>query len=162
MTLLSLRLTNFKNYEAQSLDLSPRLNCFTGLNGMGKTNVLDAVHFLCLSRSHTMLTDKQLMRHGETFFRLEGLFEQGDERTKLVVKLGNGHRKEIERNGVAFQRIADFVGLFPVVMIGSYFAFMTESDWQWLAARGRRLSRRFDAWTQPFRSLKPIEKEGAE
>lgn len=117
MTLITLRLTNFKNYESQSLDLSPRLNCFTGLNGMGKTNVLDAVHFLCLSRSHTMLTDKQLMRHGETFFRLEGLFEQGDERTKLVVKLGNGHRKEIECNGVAFQRIADFVGLYPVVMI---------------------------------------------
>lgn len=117
MTLLSLQLTNFKNYEAQPLDLSPRLNCFTGLNGMGKTNVLDAVHFLCLSRSHTMLIDKQLIRHGEAFFRLEALFEQGEERTKLVVKLGNGHRKEIERNGVVFQRIADFVGLFPVVMI---------------------------------------------
>lgn len=117
MTLTSLRLTNFKNYESQSLDLSPCLNCFVGLNGMGKTNVLDAVHFLCISKSHTLLTDKQLMRHGEAFFRLEGVFEQGEERTKLVVKLANGHRKEIERNGVAFQRIADFVGLFPVVMI---------------------------------------------
>lgn len=117
MTLISLRLTNFKNYEAQSLSLSPRLNCFTGLNGMGKTNVLDAVHFLCLSRSHTLLTDKQLIRHGEAFFRLEGMFEHGEERIKLVVKLANGQRKEIERNGVAFQRIADFVGLFPVVMI---------------------------------------------
>jgi len=117
MTLLSLRLTNFKNYASQSLDLSPRLNCFTGLNGMGKTNVLDAVHFLCISKSHTLLTDKQLIRHGEVFFRLEGMFEHGEERTKLVVKLANGQRKEIERNGTAFQRIADFVGLFPVVMI---------------------------------------------
>ncbi len=117
MHLASLKLTNFKNYETQSLDLSARLNCFTGLNGMGKTNVLDAVHFLCLCKSHTSLTDKQLVRHGQVFFRLEGMFEHEGEHTKIAAKLAAGQRKEIERNGTAFNRLVDYIGQFPVVMI---------------------------------------------
>lgn len=116
MHLVSIHLSNFKNYETQSLRLSPKLNCFTGLNGMGKTNLLDAVHFLCLCKSHTSLTDRQLIRHGETFFRLEGMFEQSEERIKIVAKLA-WTRKEIERNDKVFHRLADYIGQFPVVMI---------------------------------------------
>ena len=73
MHLASLKLTNFKNYDQQSFDFSPRLNCLAGLNGMGKTNVLDAVHLLCLCRSHSGLNDRHLVRHGEAFTMCEHL-----------------------------------------------------------------------------------------
>lgn len=115
--LSALKLTNFKNYESQSFDLSARLNCFTGLNGMGKTNVLDAVHFLCLCKNHSGLADKYLVRHGESFFRLEGRFEAEQGSAKVVVKYLSGQRKEIERDGVAYNRLTEYIGQFPVVMI---------------------------------------------
>lgn len=115
--LSSIKLTGFKNYEQQSLSFSSRLNCLTGLNGMGKTNVLDAIHFLCLCKSHTGLSDKHMVRHGESFFRLEGLFQADDERIRIITKFIQGQRKEIERNGVAFTRLTDYIGQFPVVMI---------------------------------------------
>lgn len=117
MYLLSLKLANFKNYSHLALDLSPRLNCFVGLNGMGKTNLLDAVHFLCLTRSHRSVPDKNLVLHGESFFRVEGVFENDGDRSKVVAKFIPGQRKEVERNGSPFTRLTDFIGLFPVVMI---------------------------------------------
>ncbi|MBV6442591.1 MAG: DNA replication/repair protein RecF [Haliscomenobacteraceae bacterium CHB4] len=130
MYLSSLKLFNFKNYEQLALTFSPRLNCFSGLNGMGKTNVLDAVHFLCLCKSHTGLNDKYLVRHGASFFRLEGAFrrttgEQAEQpgannqqpTTRIVAKYPLGQRKEIERDGAPFNRLTDYIGQFPVVMI---------------------------------------------
>ena len=117
MHLSSLKLTNFKNYESQAFALSPRLNCFTGLNGMGKTNVLDAVHFLCLCKSNMGLNDKHLVRHSASFFRLEGVFEMETGGAKIAAKYPLGQRKEIERDGVPFARLTDYIGQFPVVMI---------------------------------------------
>lgn len=117
MHLLQLKLTHFKSYSGQSFDFSPRLNCLTGPNGVGKTNVLDAIHFLCLCKSHAGLNDKHLVRHGETFFRLEGKFETAEGSTKIVAKYQLGQRKEMERNGSAYERLTDYIGQFPVVMI---------------------------------------------
>ncbi len=117
MQVSRLKINNFKNYESQTLDFSPRLNCLTGLNGMGKTNVLDAVYFLCLCKSHTGLNDRNLVRHGEDFFRLEAQFKLGKEKQKVVAKYQLGGRKEFERNGNAVERLSDHVGQFPVVMI---------------------------------------------
>lgn len=117
MHLSSLKLAHFKNYEHLALDLSPRLNCLTGLNGAGKTNVLDAVHFLCLCKSHAGLNDKHLVQHGAAFFRLEGHFEKEGSSAKIVAKYQSGQRKEIERDGVPFTRLTDYIGQFPAVMI---------------------------------------------
>lgn len=114
---MSLKLANFKNYSQLALDLSARLNCFVGLNGMGKTNLLDAVHFLCLTRSHRSLPDKNLVLHGAPFFRVEGVFEDAGERSKVAAKFIPGQRKEVERNGTSFAKLTDYIGLFPVVMI---------------------------------------------
>ncbi len=115
--LARLKLTQFKNYEHQVLDLSPRLNCFTGLNGAGKTNLLDAVHYLCLCKSHTGLPDRNLVRHTGEFFRLEGRFEREGETENVVIKLIPGQRKDIERDGAPFERQTDYIGQYPVVMI---------------------------------------------
>lgn len=117
MQLSRLKIINFKNYESQTLDFSPRLNCLTGLNGMGKTNVLDAVFFVCLCKSHSGLNDRSLVRHGEDFFRLEAQFKSGKEKSKVVAKYQLGGRKEFERNGNAVERLSDHIGQFPVVMI---------------------------------------------
>lgn len=117
MHLARLKLVHFKNYAGHSLDLSPRLNCFTGLNGAGKTNLLDAVHYLCLCKSHTGLADRHLVRHGADFFRLEGRFLRDDASENVVIKFVPGQRKEIERNGTPFERLTDYIGQYPVVMI---------------------------------------------
>ncbi len=117
MILQKIKLTNFKNYPAASLEFSPRLNCFVGLNGMGKTNFLDAIHLICLAKSHTGLPDKNLVLHGENFYRIESEFEKSGETETVVVKFPLGGRKTIERNGVACERISDHIGHFPAVMI---------------------------------------------
>lgn len=117
MHLARLKLTNFKNYEQQELELSPRLNCFVGLNGMGKTNLLDAVHLLCLCKSHTGLPDRNLLRRGESFYRVEGDFVVPAGRDRVAAKFALGQRKVMERNGTAYPRLADYVGLYPAVMI---------------------------------------------
>ena len=109
-----LKLTNFKNYGFQSLEFSPRLNLITGLNGMGKTNLLDSIYYLCMGKSHST-NDRNVVRHGEDFFRLEGLFKLGKKKEKIVAKVAPGNQKTFERNDTAYPRIADHVGLLPVV-----------------------------------------------
>lgn len=114
----SLKLTGFKNYESLSLSLSPRLNCFTGLNGTGKTNALDAVHYLCLCKSHTGLADKSVVKHGNTFFRVEGIVKTKEGvQHKVAAKFLTGQKKVMEQDGVEFARLADYIGLYPAVMI---------------------------------------------
>ncbi len=114
--LKTLQLTHFKNYTQHRVELSPRLNGFAGPNGTGKTNLLEAVHVLCLTRSHHRLSDKYLVEHGADFYRLEGYFERNGETEHIVVKY-DGQRKEVERNGSPFPRLMDYIGRFPVVMI---------------------------------------------
>ncbi len=110
-------LTNFKNYESESLACSPQLNCIVGMNGMGKTNLLDAVYYLCMGKSHFKLVDSNVVRHEAGFFRLEGHFRLAGRTEKIVAKVQPRRRKELERNGVPYQRLSDHVGLLPVVFI---------------------------------------------
>ncbi len=113
----SLKLRSFKNYEQASLACSPTLNGFTGLNGMGKTNLLDAVYYLCMGKSHFNLPDSSLNRHGSSFFRVEGMFRSGERTEHIVVKVEARKSKEVLRNGVPYERLSDHVGLIPVVFI---------------------------------------------
>ncbi len=111
-------LTNFKNYAGQTLDLSERLNCFTGLNGMGKTNILDAVYYLCLAKSRFALSDLHLCKRGEDFFRLEGHFRTDGKSYRIVAKVQPKKRKILESNGLPYAALSEHVGLFPVVFLG--------------------------------------------
>ncbi|TAK42222.1 MAG: DNA replication and repair protein RecF, partial [Saprospiraceae bacterium] len=114
MHLQKLILTNFKNYEFQTLEFSPRLNLITGLNGMGKTNLLDAVYFLCMGKSRSS-TDRNVLRRGADFFRLEGWFFRNGKKEKIVAKVVPGNQKTLERNDNLYPRIGDHVGWLPVV-----------------------------------------------
>lgn len=114
----SFGLVHFKNYEQARLTCSAQLNCFVGRNGMGKTNLLEAIYYLCMGKSHTSLSDQYLTRHGADFFRLEAQFSTDDaRRDRVVIKVKARQRKEIECNGLLYTRLADHVGRFPVVII---------------------------------------------
>lgn len=115
--LQTLKLTNFKNYEAQTLQLSAKLNTFVGKNGMGKTNLLDAIYYLCMCKSHFGINDRFVVRHGASFFRLEGIFLKNEKKETIVGKVIPRKRKEVERNKLVYKRLADHIGFIPVVMI---------------------------------------------
>ncbi|NMB51329.1 MAG: AAA family ATPase, partial [Bacteroidales bacterium] len=74
MYLRNISLTNFKNYEQVDLDFSPRINCFVGNNGVGKTNILDAIHYLSLTKSFFNYIDSMNIRHSEEYFMINGTF----------------------------------------------------------------------------------------
>ncbi|MBK9257812.1 MAG: DNA replication and repair protein RecF [Saprospiraceae bacterium] len=117
MKIKSLSIYQYKNYESEKIRLHPVLNAFTGLNGMGKTNLLDAVYYLCLGKSYFSATDKLNVMQEKEAFRLEGNFnnETGDHKVVIKVQLNNG--KDIELSGKKTTRISDHVGTFPCVMI---------------------------------------------
>ena len=118
MYLKKLVLINFKNIAQAEITLSERLNCFVGDNGAGKTNVLDAVYYLSMSKSALTMTDGQSVRHGEDFFVVEGTYA-GDSGSNDTVNCSFLRRsgKVLKLNGKEYDRMADHVGRFPVVMV---------------------------------------------
>lgn len=118
MYLRKLVLINFKNIAQAEIALSERLNCFVGDNGAGKTNVLDAVYYLSMSKSALTMTDGQSVRHGEDFFVVEGTYA-GDSGSSDTVNCSFLRRsgKVLKLNGKEYDRMADHVGRFPVVMV---------------------------------------------
>jgi DNA replication and repair protein RecF len=117
LTLKSIALTNFKNYSQAELDISQKLNCFVGDNGMGKTNLLDAIHTLCLAKSHFLSSDQNLVKTDETFFRLQAVFERAGEQEEIIVKYKLRGKKQLERNRIAYKKISEHIGLLPLVII---------------------------------------------
>jgi len=118
MYLSAISLTQFKNYGRQDLTFSPRLNCLVGQNGAGKTNLLEAVYYLCMGKNYAGAPDQYAVRHGDNVSRLAGVFVVEDNaRDKVVIKLQKRKRKIIERNGAAYDRLAEHVGRYPVVII---------------------------------------------
>lgn len=117
MHLKKIKLSNFKNYEIQSVEFSPTINCIVGLNGMGKTNLLDSIYYLCMCKSHFGVSDSYIKRHETTFFRVEGQFKKGKKQYKTVAKVIPKEKKTMELNDVAYGKLAEHIGLFPVVMI---------------------------------------------
>lgn len=117
MFLRSLSLISFKNYAEAELNFSPTLNALTGDNGAGKTNVLDAVHYLGLCKSYFNPIDSQQIYQGTDFFMLNGVFEKNgrDETVSCAVK--RNQKKQFRRNKKDYTRLADHIGLFPLVMV---------------------------------------------
>lgn len=117
MHLQEITLTQFKNYPKGKFEFDQRLNCIVGKNGMGKTNLLDAIYYLCMGKSHFAVNDRNIVLHEEIFFRLEGLFSVDDKNKKIVAKVTPGKKKLMEHNDVPYKRLIEHIGLLPVVMI---------------------------------------------
>lgn len=117
MWLQKLSVLNFKNYVEAELMLSPTVNFFVGKNGAGKTNLLDAIHYLSICKSYFNPIDTQQIRQGEDFFMIQGVFEKDEEQELISCALKRGSKKQFRRNKKEYQRLADHIGLFPVVMI---------------------------------------------
>lgn len=118
MRLTDLTIFNYKNIGEAELHFSPKLNCFIGGNGEGKTNVLDAIHFLSFCRSYSCSVDALSVRHGSEFMSLQGLYEHEDG-TKEDIHCGLkvGQKKIVRRGKKAYRRISEHIGLIPLVMV---------------------------------------------
>lgn len=128
-------LTNYKNFESYSIKLDSKINCFVGSNGVGKTNILDAVYHLSQGKSYFNSNANQSIRHEENFFSIDGLFQKEDREIKLVVSLKRGERKTIKKNGKAYKRFSDHIGFIPLVIISP-----ADRD---LISEGSEIRRRF-------------------
>ena len=117
MYLKNLTLTNFKNYEQTDLEFSARINCFVGNNGVGKTNILDAIHYLSLTKSFFNVIDSISIRHGEDFFIINGVFAGSGEENQIYCAFQKQKQKVMKKNGKEYQKLSDHIGRFPVVMI---------------------------------------------
>jgi DNA replication and repair protein RecF len=126
MILRRLSLVNFKNIAAGTLDFSSGLNCLVGENGAGKTNVLDAIHYLSMCRSSLGGTDRQALRHGEKFFVTEGLFS-ADAGHDLAVSCSfspDEGGKKMKLGSKEYERLSDHVGVVPTVMVSPSDTFL--------------------------------------
>ena len=117
MILRSLSLANFKNIAEVSLELSPKINCFLGDNGMGKSNLLDSLYFLSYCRSFTGALDGMLVRRGEDFATLHGQYLRRGLDEDLSAGIKPGQRKVFRRGGKPYKRIAEHLGAFPLVLL---------------------------------------------
>ncbi len=121
MRLLRLQLLDFKNHSEVEMSLGRQVNCLLGDNGTGKTNVLDAVHYLGNAKGYFNPIDSQNIRHGQPSFMVEGTFALEDgkeqEEDRVACAVIKGQKKVLKRNGKAYGKLADHVGRYPVVMI---------------------------------------------
>lgn len=115
--LKTLHLVDFKNYPEAELRFSPKVNAFVGNNGVGKTNVLDAIHYLAVTKSYFNPVDSQNIRHGQPFMVVEGEFESELGKDKVYCAVQRGQKKVFKRNQKDYERLADHIGQFPLVMI---------------------------------------------
>lgn len=117
MFLRKINLVNFKNHETRQFSFEKRINCIIGNNGTGKTNLLDAIYYLCLTKSYFNSIDQQNILFDRDFFRLEGEFEKEQAKYHLVYKLPAGKKKEVIINDTPLTRLSDHIGNFPAIII---------------------------------------------
>lgn len=117
MYLEKISLLNFKNFESQTFDFQEKINCFVGKNGVGKTNVLDAIYYLSFAKSYFNPIAVQNIRHGQSFFVVEGHYHIKDRKEKMICSLKRGQKKVLKRNGKAYEKFSDHIGQIPLVII---------------------------------------------
>lgn len=117
MILKSLSLLNYKNFESQTFEFDSKINCFVGPNGIGKTNILDAIYHLSFGKSYFNPVSSQNIKHNEDFFVIDGLYNIVERDEKIIVSLKRGQKKILKRNGKIYDRFSDHIGFLPLVII---------------------------------------------
>ena len=118
MILKRISILNYKNMEQVELSFSPKLNCFFGQNGMGKTNLLDAVYFLSFCKSAGNPIDSQNICHDADFFVIQGFYEAADGTPEeIYCGMKRRQKKQFKRNKKEYTRLSDHIGFLPLVMV---------------------------------------------
>ena len=121
MYLKKLSIVNFKNYTGANLEFSEKINCFVGNNGAGKTNLLDAIHYLSFTKSYFNTIDVQNIRHETDFFAIHGEYlRNGSSPEQLSCIQKRNQKKLFKLNKKEHERLADHIGLYPLVMVSPY------------------------------------------
>lgn len=121
MILKKISILNFKNIREATLDLSPKMNCFIGHNGEGKTNFLDAVYYLSFCRSSSNPVDSQIITHDQDFFVVEGIYEnESGDATDIYCGMKRGTKKHFKRDKKEYKRLSQHIGLVPLIFVSPY------------------------------------------
>lgn len=119
------------------MSFSPKVNCFTGYNGMGKTNILDAIYFLSFCKSYVQQRDALIINHDADFVMLQGKYSRRDEPEEITFSQQRGKRKLLKRNAKEYRRFSEHIGLLPLVMI-------SPMDWELIRGSGEERRRLMD------------------
>ena len=117
MYLKKLSIINYKNFASKSFEFDNKINCLVGNNGVGKTNILDAIYYLANTKGYFNSISGQNIRHGEDFFVLDGIFDKNKREEHISCSFKKGFKKVIKRNGKEYEKISDHFGLLPLVII---------------------------------------------
>lgn len=117
MYIKELSLVNFKNYNSLEVEFSDKINCFTGNNGVGKTNILDALYYLSFSKSFFSSIDSLSIKHNEEMFVIQGNYIIRDIPESIYCGVEKSKKKKVKRNKKEYDRLADHIGLIPLVMV---------------------------------------------
>lgn len=117
MFLKKISLFNYKNFSEATFEFDTKINCFVGKNGIGKTNILDAIYHLANGKSYFNPLAIQNIKHNEEFFVVDGEFEKNDRNEQIVCSLKKGQKKILKRNGKLYEKFSDHIGFIPLVII---------------------------------------------
>ena len=117
MFLKRISLLNYKNFSEIAFELDTKINCFVGKNGIGKTNILDAIYHLANGKSYFNPLAVQNIKHGEEFFVVDGEFEKNERTEQILCSLKKGQKKILKRNGKVYEKFSDHIGFIPLVII---------------------------------------------
>lgn len=117
MHISDISIVNFKNLKNVKVEFSPKLNCFIGNNGAGKTNMLDAVYYLSFCKSFFNASDQLNINHEENYFMLNGNYSRFDSNETISCGLQAGYKKQFKRNSKVYKKLVEHIGLLPLVMI---------------------------------------------
>lgn len=117
MRIERLLLIQFKNYREANFEFGDQLNCFLGENGSGKTNLMDAIYFLALTKSAFHSQDQLSISHEAEYFMLDGVFAEGDRKTKVKCSVHRSQRKALFADGKPYEKLSEHIGRFPVVLV---------------------------------------------
>lgn len=117
MFLKKISLFNYKNFSEATFEFDAKINCFVGKNGIGKTNVLDAIYHLANGKSYFNPLAIQNIKHNEDFFVIDGEFEKNSRAEQIVSSFKKGQKKILKRNGKIYEKFSDHIGFIPLVII---------------------------------------------
>ena len=116
MILKRLTILNYRNIATAELDFSPKINCLVGHNGEGKTNVLDAIYFLSLTKSMANSIDSMNVRHGEEMMMVQGIYDLNGTEEEISIGMKLHQKKHVKRNKKEYKRLTEHIGLLPIII----------------------------------------------